>query len=123
MTDNNETAAKISIHEVCGAAPLTGTNGIRIFKLILSRWELSKTVEVDFAGVRPSVTFLDQAIGQLTAQFKKAEIVAKLKLKGLSAADKAILNGIVVNRYHALANAEKAKDRPPTILTLKPKPK
>jgi len=123
MTDNNETAAKISIREVCGAAPLTGTNGIKIHKLILSRWELSKTVEVDFASVSPSPTFLDQAIGQLTAQFKKAEIVAKLKLTGLTAADKAVLNGIVVNRYHALANAEKAKNRPPTILTLKPKPK
>ena len=102
MTDNKETAAKISIREVCGAAPLTGTNGIKIYKLILSRWELSKTVEVDFTGVSPSVTFLNEAIGELIVQFKKAEIVSKLKVTGLSAADKKILNDVVVNRYHSL---------------------
>ena len=119
MTDNNGTAAKISVHEVCGAAPLTGTNGIKVHKLILSLWTASKTVEVDFAGVLSSPTFLEEAVGQLIGQVTKAEIVAKLKLTGLSAADKKILNGIVVNRYHALANAEKARNRPPTILKLK----
>ncbi|MDO8803562.1 MAG: STAS-like domain-containing protein [Elusimicrobiota bacterium] len=119
MTDSKDTAAKISIHDVCGTAPLTGTNGIRIHKLILSRWEPSKTVEVDFTNVLPSFTFLKEAIGELIGRFTKAEIVVKLKLTGLSAADKTILNGIVVNRYHSLANAEKAKNRPQTILKLK----
>ncbi len=112
MTDNNESAAKISIHEVCGAAPLTGTNGIKVHKLILSLWELSKTIEVDFTNVAPSVTFLNEAIGELIAQFKKAEIVSKLKVTGLSAADKKLLNGIVVNRYHSRANAERIKKLP-----------
>lgn len=123
MTDENGTAAKISVREVCGEAPLTGTNGIKVHKLILENWLTSKTVEVDFARVLPSPTFLDEAIGRLIGQFTKAAIVEKLKITGLSPADKKILNGIVVNRYHALANAEKYKNRPPTILTLKPKPR
>ena len=116
-----ENTAKINVREICGAAPLTGTNGIKVHKLILSFWGTSRTVEVDFAKVLPSPTFLEEAVGQLIGQFTKAEIVAKLKLTGLSALDRKTLNGIVVNRYHALANAEKAKNRPPTILTLKPK--
>jgi hypothetical protein len=119
MTDNNETAAKISVYEICGTTPLTGTNGIKVHKLIVSLWAAAKTVEVDFAKVLPSPTFLEEAVGQLIGQFPKAEIIAKLKVTGLSAADKKILNGIVVNRYHALVNAEKAKNRPPTILKLK----
>ncbi len=123
MTDSKDITTRISVQEVCGADRLTGTNGIRVHKLILSLWGTSKTVEVDFAKVLPSPTFLEEAIGELTGQFTKAEIVSKLRLTGLSAADKKILNGIVVNRYHALANAEKAKNRPATILTLRPKPR
>lgn len=111
MTDNNNPAAKIAIHGICGCAPLTGTNGIRVHKLILDRWAASKAVEVDFRNVLPSPTFLKEAIGELIGKFTKAEIIAKLKVTGLSAADKVILNGIVVNRYHALANAEKARNR------------
>lgn len=112
MTDKNGTEAKISVHEICGAAPLTGTNGIKVHRLILSLWETSKTVEVDFTKVLPSPTFLEQAIGELIGRFTKTGIVSKLKLTGLSALDRKTLNGIVVNRYHALANAEKAKNRP-----------
>ncbi len=105
MTDSNETAAKISVREVCGANAQTGADGIKLNELILSRWEASKTVEVDFAGAAPSVPFLNEAIGRLILLFKKNEIIAKLKTTGLSAADKAKLNGVVVNRYHALANS------------------
>ena len=112
MTDNSETAAKLSIRGICGGAPLTGTSGVKVHKLILGVWAASKTVEVDFADVAPSPTFLLEAIGRLIGPFTKAEIVAKLKLTGLSAADKAILNGIAVNRYHAVANAaERLKKR------------
>lgn len=107
-----ENTAKISVLEICGAAPLTGTSGIKVHKLILGLWGTSKSVEVDFTKVLPSPTFLEQAIGELIGQFTKAEIVAKLRLTGLSALDRKTLNGIVVNRYHALANTEKAKNRP-----------
>ncbi len=123
MTDNKDTAAKISVLGICGTDPLTGTSGIKVHKLILDHWAAAKTVEVDFLKVLPSPTFLEQAVGELIGKFPKAEIIAKLKVTGLSAADKVILNGIVVNRYHALVNAEKYKNRPPTILTLKPKPR
>ena len=111
MTDNNETAAKISVHEVCGANTLTGADGIKFNELILSRWEASKTVEVDFTGVTPSIPFLDEAIGRLILLFKKDEIVAKLKLTGLSVLDRTKLNGVVVNRYHALTNSIRYKKR------------
>lgn len=111
MTDNNETAAKISVLEVCDANTVTGPDGIALNELILSRWEASKTVEVDFTGVTPSVPFLNEAVGRLILLFKKEEIIAKLKITGLSAADKAKLNGVVVNRYHALTNSIRYKKR------------
>jgi len=111
MTDDNNTAAKISVLEVCGADVLTGASGIKLNELILSRWEASKTVEVDFTGVAPSVPFLDEAVGRLILLFKKDEIISKLKTTGLSAADKVKLNGVVVNRYHALANSIRYKKR------------
>lgn len=111
MTENNETAAEINVLEVCGADTRTGADGIKLNELILSRWEMAKTVGVDFTGVTPSVAFLDEAVGRLIVLFKKEEIIAKLKTTGLSAADKAKLNGVVVNRYHAVANAGKTAKR------------
>lgn len=112
MTDTKGTAAKICVREVCGANALTGVDGKKVNKLILNRWGMSTAVEVDMAGTVISAAFLDEAIGQLIAQFKKAEIVAKLKLTGLSPQDKAILNGVVVNRYHSAAKAAKPKSAP-----------
>lgn len=124
MANNNGPVARISVHEICGDAPLTGTNGIKVHKLILGHWETSGTVEVNFAKVLPSPTFLEQAVGELIGKFPKAELIAKLKLTGLSPADKVLLNGIVVNRYHALVNAEKARNRPqPTLILRKPENK
>lgn len=111
MTDNNETAAKISVLEVCGANAITGADGIKLNELILSRWEASKAVEVDFTGVTPSVPFLDEAVGRLIVLFKKDEIISKLKITGLSVPDRTKLNGVVVNRYHAVTNAVRYKKR------------
>jgi hypothetical protein len=119
MTDNNEISAKISVQEICGAAPLNGTHGIKVHKLIVSSWAQAKTVEVDFTGALPSPTFLLEAVGRLIGLYPKAEIVAKLRVTGLSAPDKKILNGIVVNQHHALANAEIRRNRPRIIPKLK----
>ena len=63
---------------------------------------MCKRIEVDLARATPSPLFLYEAIGQLILQFKKAEIISKLKLGGLSAPDKKILNDIVVAGYHSL---------------------
>jgi len=101
MTDSKGTATKISVQEACGADALTQADGKKLHKLILNRWGMSTTVEVDLTGTVISAPFLDEAIGRLIMQFKKADIVAKLKITGLSPQDKAILNGVVVSRYHA----------------------
>ena len=111
MTDTKETAAKINVLEACGVNTLTGADGIVLNELILSRWETSKTIEVDYTGVSPSVPFLDEGIGRLILLFKKDEIAAKLKLTGLSVQDRTNLNGVVVNRYHALTNSIRYKKR------------
>ena len=111
MTDINGTAAKISVLAVCGANALAGADGRKLHKLILNRWGMSRTVEVDFSGAAVAAPFLDEAVGMLIMQFKKAEIVAKLKLTGLSPRDKSLLNGIVVSRYHAAAKAAKPGDK------------
>jgi hypothetical protein len=111
MTETSKDSDKIIVKEVCGANAVTGPDGIMLNELILSRWEASKTIEVDFTGVAPSVPFLDEGIGRLVLLFKKEEIIAKLKLTGLSVADRTKLNGVVVNRYHALTNSIRYKKR------------
>ena len=102
MSDTKRTTARICVREICGLNELTETDGKKIHKLILNHWGMCRRIEVDFARATLSDLFLYEAIGQLILQFKKDEIVSKLKLAGLSAPDKKTLNDIVVAGYHSL---------------------
>jgi len=101
MNEIKKTSARICVRELCGLGELTAEDGKKIHKLILNHWGMVKRVEVDLARAVPSAAFLDEAIGLLIWQFKKDEIVSKLKVAGLSAPDRTLLNGIVVARYQS----------------------
>ena len=73
---------------------------------------MCKRIEVDFARATLSDLFLYEAIGQLILQFKKAEIISKLKLAGLTARDKKTLNDIVVAGYHSLSKPRETQTPP-----------
>ncbi|MEI7529594.1 MAG: STAS-like domain-containing protein [Elusimicrobiota bacterium] len=107
MADTNELHPRLNILDLCGPNALNVSDGKKIHRLILNRWGMAETVEVDLAGAAVSRAFLDEAVGQLVMQFEKADIIAKLKVTGLSAQDKLTLNSVVVSRYQARGKARR----------------
>ena len=112
MADMNDLHPKLNILDLCGPNALNVSDGKKVHKLILNRWGMAKTVEVDLAGAAVSRAFLDEAVGQLVMQFEKADIIAKLKVTGLSPQDKLVLNSVVVSRYQARGKARRAPKLP-----------
>ena len=66
-------------------------------------------IPADFGNlVIASVSFLDEAIGQLALRYKRKELVSKLKLRRISSRDKRLLNDIFISRYRQMLQKKKA---------------
>ena len=79
MTYSDGVRVKLNIREICGTNTVTRADGKHIHKYLLENWKKADTIEVDFGNlVIASVSFLDEAIGQLALQFKRSELTSKL---------------------------------------------
>lgn len=100
MTYSDGVITKLNIKENCGTNTVTRADGKKIHQLLLDHWEKAGVIEVDFGNlVIASVSFLDEAIGQLALRFNRHELVSKLKLRRISSRDKRLLNDIFISRY------------------------
>jgi hypothetical protein len=109
MTYSSGVSAKLSIKEICGTNTVTRADGKKIHQHLLEQWDRAATIDVDFGNlVIASVSFLDEAIGQLALRFSRNEVVSKLRLRRISSRDKKLLNNILISRYR-----QKNKDRKP----------
>ncbi len=109
MISSNIAATKLNVKDLCGSSTLTRTDGHKIFKFILSCWEDFDKIEVDFGNrVIASVSFLDEALGQLALRFDRQELASKLKLSRIASNDKKLLNEIINSRYREKIKIKKA---------------
>ncbi len=100
MTYSNGIVTKLKIKDICGTNTVTRADGKKIHQALLDHWEKSSTIEVDFGNLTiASVSFLDEAIGQLALRFKRKELISKLRLLRISSRDKRLLNDIFASRY------------------------
>ena len=100
MTCSDGITTRLSVKQICGKNTVTRDDGKKIHRLLLENWEKTKNIEVDFGNLTiASVSFLDEAIGQLALKFTRRELVAKLKLQRISTRDKRLLNDIFISRY------------------------
>lgn len=99
MICSKEIVTKIKVSDICGTHTLTRADGKLLNNLIVGHWVKSNVIEIDFSNaIVASVSFLDEAIGQLIARFSRKDISAKLKLIRISQFDKKLLNDIVSAR-------------------------
>ena len=99
MICSKEIVTKIKVSDICGTHTLTRADGKLLNNLIVGHWAKSNVIEIDFSNaIVASVSFLDEAIGQLVARFSRKDISAKLKLARISQFDKKLLNDIVSAR-------------------------
>jgi hypothetical protein len=109
MTFSDGIVTKLKIKDICGKNTVTRADGRKIHRFLLSHWDKAQTIEVDFGNlVIASVSFLDEAIGQLALRYKRKELVSKLKLRRISSRDKRLLNDIFISRYRQMLQGKKA---------------
>lgn len=100
MTFSNGIMMTLKIKDICGTNTVTRADGKKIHQALLEHWDNARTIEVDFGNlIIASVSFLDEAIGQLALRYKRKELVSKLRLKRISSRDKRLLNDIFISRY------------------------
>lgn len=110
MTYSDRTTTRLRIKDLCGASTVTRADGKKIHQFLLDHWEKARTIEVDFGNlVIASVSFLDEAIGQLALRFQKRELASKLKLQRISPRDKRLLNDIFISRYRQMTRNKKMR--------------
>lgn len=103
MICSNGVVTKLKIKDICGTNTVTRSDGKKIHQALLDHWEKADTIEVDFGNlVIASVSFLDEAIGQLALRFKRSELKSKLILRRISSRDKRLLNDIFISRYRQI---------------------
>lgn len=109
MTFSDGIVTKLKIKDICGKNTVTRADGRKIHRFLLDHWDKAQTIEVDFGNlVIASVSFLDEAIGQLALRYKRKELVSKLKLRRISSRDKRLLNDIFISRYRQMLQGKKA---------------
>ena len=108
MTSSDGISIKLNIKEICGTNTVTRADGKKIHRCLLNHWKKASTIELDFENLEiASISFLDEAIGQLALQFKREEVISKLKLRRISVWDKRLLNDIFISRYRQMMRNKK----------------
>lgn len=89
---------RIEIKRELGADIVTREHGEKLRWLIEELWK-SGSVTVDFGGLQvTSVSFFDEAFGQLALRYGEEELRQKVRFEGLDKFDQALVNDIIGSR-------------------------
>ena len=92
---------KIVLEEKYQKRTITREDGEKINKLINELWGKEDKIIIDFSNILiASVSFLDEAFGKLAFEYPKDVLKEKLVFENLEEYDRALLNDIILSRYH-----------------------
>lgn len=92
---------RINLKEKCEKRTVTREDGELIYKLISDAWNKTEKVTVDFSNILiASVSFLDESFGKLAFEHNLEELKQKLSFENMEKYDRALLNDILISRYH-----------------------
>ena len=92
---------KIDLKKTCVKQTITRDDGQKIAGMITEAWEKEPYITVDFSNILiASVSFMDQAFGQLAFDYSKEVLKKKLRFINIDEYDRALLNDILISRYH-----------------------
>ncbi|MCK4820808.1 STAS-like domain-containing protein [bacterium] len=92
---------------------ITREDGEQINKMINDLWNKEETITIGFSKVLiASVSFLDEAFGKLAFDYPKEVLTKKLSFENLEEYDRALLNDILLSRYHQKELGENGVSRP-----------
>ena len=92
---------RINLKNMCKKRTVTRKDGEQIKKLISESWDREKKIVIDFNNISiASVSFFDEAFGKLAFVYPKENLRKKLSFNNIEEYDRALLNDILISRYH-----------------------
>lgn len=92
---------RINLKETCGKQTVTRKDGQAVADMISKNWNKEEKITIDFSNIQiASVSFFDQAFGMLAFNYNKDELKQKLNFENLDDYDRALLNDILISRFH-----------------------
>jgi len=89
---------RIEIKKELGSDIVTREHGEKLRRLVEEGWE-ADSVTVDFDGLQVnSVSFFDEAFGQLALLYGEEELRRKVRFEGLDKFDQALVSDIIGSR-------------------------
>ena len=96
-----EARMKISVKNICGKNTVTREDGEQVKKLVRDAWQNESKIIIDFSNILvASVSFFDEAFGKLAFDHTKEKLQEKLSFENIEEYDRALLNDILMSRYH-----------------------
>jgi hypothetical protein len=84
-----------------GKQTISREDGLVIAQKLTEAMEKEDKITVDFNNILiASVSFFDEAFGKLAFKYSKDILVQKLSFENMEPFDRALLNDILISRYH-----------------------
>jgi hypothetical protein len=91
---------KINIKKICGKKTVTRDDGEKIYKILNEKWDEEQIFYIEFDNILvASVSFMDEAFGQLALHYTKGDLQKKIKFDNIVEYDRALLNDILYSRF------------------------
>lgn len=103
----------INLKDICGKKTITREDGQIINYMIVNSWDKEDKIIIDFGNILiASVSFLDEAFGKLAFEYPKDILKTKLSFENMEEYDRALLNDILISRYHQKEVGENGYSKP-----------
>ena len=92
---------KIDLKAEYGKQTISRDDGKIVANRLVDAMGKEEEIVIDFSNILiASVSFFDEAFGKLAFKYSKETLAKKLTFKNIEDFDKALLNDILVSRYH-----------------------
>lgn len=92
---------KINLKEEYGKQTITREDGLVIANRLEKAMGKKNKITIDFNNILiASVSFFDEAFGKLAFKYPKEVLIRKLGFENMEPFDRALLNDILISRYH-----------------------
>ena len=90
---------ELNIEQISGKKTVSREDGSLVYEKIKALWQEYDRISVNFANLLvASVSFMDEAFGQLAIEHSQEELRKRLEFVNMSRFDRALLNDIIISR-------------------------
>ena len=99
---------RVNLQKEYGKQTVSRDDGKVVADRLIRAMKKEDKIVIDFSNILiASVSFFDEAFGKLAFKYPKEVLVEKLRFENMEDFDRALLNDILVSRYHQKAEESK----------------